>query len=190
MRRALRSQRQALAPSARERAAETLAAHTAALRVFRVAKRIGFYLTHDNEIDPALLLARAQARGKHCYLPVLSRIDGDRLWFAPLASDTPMRTNRFGILEPCVSPRELVRAAALDLVLMPLVGFDIKGNRLGMGGGFYDRTLHFLATRRFARRPHFIGLAYDFQRVAALPAERWDVHLDWIITDSATYRRT
>jgi 5-formyltetrahydrofolate cyclo-ligase len=187
LRRALRSQRQALAPSARERAAEALATHAAALRVFRVAERIGFYLTHDNEIDPALLLARAQARGKHCYLPVLSRINGDRLWFAPLARDTAWRANRFGIPEPVVRPRELVRAAALDLVLMPLVGFDADGNRLGMGGGFYDRSLDFLRGRRHWRKPHLVGLAYDFQRVVALPVNDWDVPLTAIVTDRAAY---
>jgi 5-formyltetrahydrofolate cyclo-ligase len=183
----LRAQRQALAPSARERAAAALATHAVALRVFRVAKHVGFYLAHDSEIDPAPLLARAQARGKHCYLPVLSRINGDRLWFAPLEQDTAFRPNRFGIPEPCVSPRELVRAAALDLILMPLVGFDPQGNRLGMGGGFYDRSLDYLRGRRHWRKPHLVGLAYGFQRVDALPVNDWDVPLTAVVTDSATH---
>jgi len=188
LRRALRARRQALSSEERERAAETLATQVLALRFFQVAHRVAFYLSNDNEIDPLPLLALAQSRGKHCYLPVLSRINGDRLWFARLQSDTPLRANRFGIPEPCVLPRELVRAAALDLILMPLVGFDISGNRLGMGGGFYDRSLDFLRGRRHWRKPHLIGLAYDFQRVEKLPAEDWDVPLTAIVTDHTIYQ--
>lgn len=187
LRRALRARRQALSAQEQERAADALSAHVVALRVFAVAKRIAFYLSNDNEIDPLPLMARAQARGKHCFLPVLSRINGDRLWFAPLAHDTPMRANRFGILEPSVLPRELVRAATLDLILMPLVGFDTKGNRLGMGGGFYDRSLDYLRGRKRWRKPHLVGLAYDFQRIEALPVNDWDVPLTAIVTDNATY---
>jgi 5-formyltetrahydrofolate cyclo-ligase len=187
LRRALRARRHALSPQLRERAADALAANAAALRVWQVARRIGFYLSNDSEIDPMPLMARAQSRGKCCYLPVLSRISGDRLWFAPLQHDTPMRANRFGIPEPRVLPRELVRAAALDLILMPLVGFDADGNRLGMGGGFYDRSLDFLRGRRFWRKPHLVGLAYDFQRVDALPVNDWDVPLMSIVTDRHTY---
>jgi len=187
LRRALRARRQALSPQTREAAAAALAAHAVTLRAFQVARRVAFYLTNDNEIDPLPLMVRAMARGKRCYLPVLSRINGDRLWFAPLEHDTPLRANRFGIPEPCMPPRELVRAAALDLILMPLVGFDAAGNRLGMGGGFYDRSLDFLRGRRHWRKPHLIGLAYDFQRLETLPVNDWDVPLTAIVTDSATY---
>jgi len=187
LRRALRARRRALPAHLRAAAADALAVRAAALRIFRVARRISFYLANDNEIDPLALMARAQARGKQCYLPVLSRINGDRLWFAPLRRDTRLRANRFGIPEPVVLPRELVRAAALDLILVPLVGFDVDGNRLGMGGGFYDRSLDFLRGREYWRKPHLVGLAYDFQRVDTLPVNDWDVALTAVVTDHASY---
>jgi 5-formyltetrahydrofolate cyclo-ligase len=80
-----------------------------------------------------------------------------------------------------------VRAQELDLILMPLVGFDDRGNRLGMGGGFYDRSLEFLRHRQHWRKPHLLGIAYDFQRVNGLTADPWDVPLQGVITDQAVY---
>jgi 5-formyltetrahydrofolate cyclo-ligase len=80
-----------------------------------------------------------------------------------------------------------MRARELDLILLPLVAFDESGQRLGMGGGFFDRSLAFLAWRQHWRKPHLIGLAYDFQKVAALPREPWDVPLDAVVTDQNVY---
>lgn len=189
LRRQLRAQRRAFADEARQLAAELLAAHVTGLRIFRSAKRIAGYLPHDGEIDPQGILERAAAMGKRVYLPVLSHLSWDRLWFAPLAPDTRFRANRFGIPEPQVKAAELVRAQELDLVMMPLVAFDTHGNRLGMGGGYYDRSLAFLGHRRHWRRPHLLGLAYDFQRVdATLPTDAWDVPLAAVATERAVYQ--
>src|SRR5205814_709954 len=96
--------------------------------------------------------------------------------------------NRLGIAEPKVSARDLVRAEDVDLVLLPVVAFDARGNRLGRGAGFYDRSLAFRRHRRHLQRPHLLGLAHDFQRVAAVPVDAWDVPLDGVITDRAVYR--
>jgi 5-formyltetrahydrofolate cyclo-ligase len=81
-----------------------------------------------------------------------------------------------------------VHSRVLDVILMPLVAFDGQGNRLGMGAGYYDRTLAFLRHRRHWRKPRIIGLAYEFQRMPALPAEPWDVPLDGIITEAGFYK--
>jgi len=154
---------------------------------FRVSRRISCYLANDGEIDPQAVMERMWDMRKTCYLPVLPRLSGDYLWFAPAEPGTPLAQNRFGIPEPVVPARDLVRAQQLDLVLLPLVGFDENGNRLGMGGGFYDRSLLFLRNRKIWRKPNLIGIAHDFQRVDSLAAKPWDMPLDTVITDRAVY---
>lgn len=158
--------------------------------MFRNSRRIASYVPTDGEIDTDPIVERALQLGKRCYLPVLSRINHDRLWFAPRTTNTDYVLNRYGILEPLVASRLLVRAQDLDLILLPLVGFDEHGNRLGMGGGFYDRSLEFLTRRHRWRKPRLIGLAFDSQKVDTLPQESWDVPLDAVVTDRATYLMT
>lgn len=187
LRRELRARRQSLTSGEQARAAEALAIRLTATRLFRVARRIALYLPNDGEIDPAPLMARVWAMNKSCYLPILSRLKHDRLWFAPFEPDTALAPNRFGIPEPLVAPRTWLRAPELDLILMPLVAFDARGNRLGMGGGFYDRSLAFLRHRTRWRKPHLVGLAHEFQRLEHLEAFAWDVPLQAVATDRAIY---
>jgi 5-formyltetrahydrofolate cyclo-ligase len=118
---------------------------------------------------------------KQLYLPVLR---GPRLWFMPFGSQTRLVSNRFGILEPDTPAGARCAPQALDIVLAPLVAFDDRGRRLGMGGGYYDRTFAYLLNRQHWRRPRLIGIAYDLQRVPALVARKWDVPLDGIATES------
>jgi 5-formyltetrahydrofolate cyclo-ligase len=187
LRHELRARRQELSAPEQTHAAHQLIAHLAATRLYRVSRRIAVYLPNDGEIDPVPLMARIWETNKICYLPILSRLQHDRLWFAPFTQKTPLAANRFGILEPVVPARTWVRAQELDLILMPLVGFDTHGNRLGMGGGFYDKSLAFLRHRRLWRKPHLIGLAHDFQRVKKLDACAWDVPLQGVATDRGMY---
>ena len=170
-----------------KRAGAELAAHVAATRWFRTSRRIAAYLANDGEIDPSAVIARMWHMRKHAYLPVLSPLRHDRLWFARFEPGMELVSNRLGILEPVVKRAELVRAEELDLILMPLVAFDLAGNRLGMGGGFYDKSLAFLRHRRYLRKPHIVGLAHEFQRVEKLTPDSWDVPLAGIITDAASY---
>lgn len=187
LRRHLREQRRTVTSGDRRVAAQELATRLSATRAFRVARRIACYLPADGEIDTVVIMRMIARLHKRCYLPVLSRIDYDRLWFAPADTKVVRSANRFGILEPRVPPQLLVRARELDLILLPLVGFDAGGQRLGMGGGFFDRSLAFLAWRNYWRKPHLIGLAYDFQKVANLPREPWDVPLDAVVTEQNVY---
>jgi hypothetical protein len=94
--------------------------------------------------------------------------------------------NRFGIAEPVCSDDEWRSAREMDVIFAPLLGFDADGYRLGMGGGYYDRTLAFLAQRRHFRRPHFIGLAYAFQQISGVPHQKHDVKLEAVVTDEGT----
>lgn len=187
LRRRLREQRRAVTEEARRDAAEKLAAHLITTREFYASRHISCYLPNDGEIDTSFVIHHIRRLRKVCYLPVLSRLGHDRLWFAPAVPDAQLFENRFGILEPDVPTRRLVRAQQLDLVLLPLVGFDENGNRVGMGGGFYDRSLEFLTHRHHWRKPHVVGLAYDFQKVAALPREEWDIPLNAVVTERAVY---
>lgn len=142
------------------------------------------YLPADGEVDTTGIIQRAWTLGKQVYLPVLVPYLHNRLWFIRYTSDTRLVKNRFGIPEPEAVHRKRVPAQALDLVLTPLVAFDAQGNRLGMGGGFYDRSFEFLLRRRIWHKPRLVGLAYDFQQLPGLPAQSWDVPLTAVATDA------
>jgi 5-formyltetrahydrofolate cyclo-ligase len=187
LRQKLRARRRALSADEQHQAARRLAVNLTGTRLFLTSRRVACYLPNDGEIDSALVIKNIHRLRKILYLPVLSRLSHDRLWFAEAGPKTKLVPNRFGIPEPVVKSRDLVRAQELDLILMPLVGFDDKGNRLGMGGGFYDRSLEFLRHRNHWRKPHLLGIAYDFQRVNGLAADPWDVPLQGVITDQAVY---
>lgn len=176
LRRVLRQRRRSLTRHQQQRAARQLAA--VALRRPEVARaqHIALYLAQDGEISPLPLLQALVARGKQVYLPVLK--PGSLLRFRRFPAPR-MRRNRFGIPEPLgrdFKPRQM------DLVLLPLVGFDGRGGRLGMGGGYYDRSFAFLRAG-ILRRPLLVGLGHAFQEVAQLPVERWDVPLAAIATE-------
>ncbi len=176
LRQRLRRQRRALTPRQRRLAAAQLGRRLTRSSIFRNSHRIGAYLAVNGEMDPGPVIARALRQGKQVYLPCLGGFGPQRLWFRRYRGPgEPLRRNRFGIEEPRRSRR--LSAQALDLVLVPLVAFDDAGNRLGMGGGYYDRTFAFLRRRRRWQKPRLIGIAYQFQRVEQLQSEPWDVPL-------------
>jgi 5-formyltetrahydrofolate cyclo-ligase len=181
LRRDLRARRRALAPWRQQRNARRLAQVVARSGRFQRARHIALYLAGDGEIDPAPLGRRALRLRKRIYLPVLC--PGGRLAFVGWRPGRALWRNRFGIGEP--RGRRLPWRR-LDLVLLPLVAFDARGGRLGMGGGFYDRTFAALRARPWPwpwRRPALVGLAHAFQEVAALPRETWDVPLAAVATE-------
>lgn len=120
--------------------------------------------------------------GKEVYLPVLAPLK-DQLYFAPFQPDSKMKINRFGISEPNCPPNYWLSAQQLNLLFLPLVAFDKEGNRLGMGGGFYDRSLAYLSFRKRFKQPKLIGLAHDLQQVESIKHEKWDIPVDQIITE-------
>ncbi|WP_297527693.1 5-formyltetrahydrofolate cyclo-ligase [Thiohalobacter sp.] len=183
LRRELRARRRTLPAHERRALAERMARHVAHDRRFRNARHVAVYLAADGEMDPGPLILRARAMGKALYLPVLLPAGANRLWFAPWREDEPLVPNRFGIPEPARAARTRIPPQRLDLVLTPLVAFDARGHRLGMGGGYYDRTFAHLLRHRHFLRPRLIGLAYGFQRQPALPAQPWDVPLAAIATE-------
>lgn len=187
LRRQLREKRNALTVQQQQDAADNLAVNLLAHPDLRRARHVAIYLPNDGEIDPSVYVSLAKQRGLYLYLPVLHPIHTGRLVFSPFTDDTPLARNRFGIPEPAFSNGLKRPPWAMDAVLLPLVGFDEAGGRLGMGGGFYDRTFAFTRHRpRLA--PKLIGLAYECQKVPELPTEKWDVPLHGIVTDERRYR--
>jgi 5-formyltetrahydrofolate cyclo-ligase len=175
--------------SARERvaAAEQAARHVAAHRRFRHAGRIAGYFGSKGELDPMPLLERAVRMHKECYLPVLHPFRAGRLWFCRWEPGDRLVPNRFDIPEPVVRKDRLVAARALDLIIVPLVAFDSACHRLGMGGGYYDRSLAFVNRLEHARRPFLLGFAHEIQHVDHLPTRPWDIRLDAVATQRRLY---
>jgi len=176
----MRRRRRALCARERRRCGELLARRLSANPLLLRSRRIACYLANDGEMDLAPLIERLWRRGKQIYLPALH---GAALWFLPFTPHTRLAHNRFGIPEPDLNAPHRTALRALDLVLMPLVAFDSNGNRLGMGGGFYDRTFAYLRTSPAWARPRLIGTAYAFQRVPALAVQPWDVPLGGVATE-------
>jgi 5-formyltetrahydrofolate cyclo-ligase len=184
LRRELRARRRAIQGTARVRKGGELAQRVDALRLLRPGRRIGLYLSTSEEIDTAPLLALACSRGCQVALPRVTSKRHDRMRFFDLGSR--MGKGAFGIVEPLGTTARSARE--LDVVFMPLVGFDARGNRMGMGRGFYDRHLAFRRQLVHCRRPLLIGLAYAVQQVPALPHAPHDVPLDAIVTEYASLK--
>ena len=143
--------------------------------IFRNAKHVAIFIPNDGEIETSNTINFLTHQGYLVYLPILVR---EKLKFAKMGEK--YRKNRFGIDEPIYSP--LIGAHRMDIILMPLVGFDKHKNRLGMGGGFYDKTLSFHKQLKNFRVPKLFGLAFDSQELDKLITQPWDVPLDGIIT--------
>ncbi|PJI48205.1 MAG: 5-formyltetrahydrofolate cyclo-ligase [Pseudomonas sp.] len=189
LRRQLRQARRALSPLQQRLAAQALYRQLAQHPLFRRAKHIALYLPADGEIDPRPLMKAAQKRGKATYLPVLSDWPRTHMTFQRVGIGERWVRNRFNIAEPLADRRRQRPAWALDLLLLPLVGFDPQGGRLGMGKGFYDRTLAYLGMRKNWQKPTLLGLAHECQKVDKLELASWDVPLLGIVTDGGWYGR-
>lgn len=190
LRRLLRRRRRELTASDRLAAEHALLKKLRRLPELLRARKVALYLPNDGEIDATRLCQWLTRRGAQVYLPVLRPFAANSLWFVRYDRQTPLVSNRFGIAEPDTRlgahQSRRLPAWALDVVLMPLVGFDGDGARIGMGGGFYDRSFAF--TRRPGPRPLLIGLAHHCQKVPTLPVQPWDVPLDAIVSDQEVVR--
>ena len=182
LRRELRQRRRGLPAAARIAGAEALAERILALPFLPREGYVAGYWALDGEIGLHVLQLRLPPGLVYC-LPLLH--GDDQLRFAPWRPGDPLVTNRFGIPEPDVEPASGLPAEALAMAVMPLVGFDDAGRRLGMGGGWYDRAFAF--RQRRAAPPWLVGAAFAAQQVPALDAAGWDVLPDAICTENATF---
>lgn len=189
LRQRLRAMRRALSEAERQEAASALAWRVKEQAFFYEATNIAGYWACNGELDPLPLLEAAWAMQKAVYLPVVITTPFPTLRFAPYQSGQPLRLNRFKIPEPEVPSLAWLLPEQMDLVLTPLVAFDAMGTRLGMGGGFYDRSFAFLRDSGYqGHRPLLLGLGYEFQKSAALLLRQpWDVPLTIAATEAALY---
>jgi 5-formyltetrahydrofolate cyclo-ligase len=183
LRRELRKKRAALSLSVRQLA--ELKCARRAMRLLRRGQRVGMYLAAGSELSLQPLIAAALRRRIAVYLPVVPA-RGRKLLFCRLGDPHgAWQRNRFGIAE--YRTPDSLPARLLDLVFVPLVGFDAQGGRLGQGGGYYDTTFAARRLRQHWRQPRLIGVAFELQRVEQIPRESHDAVLDGIVTETSHY---
>ncbi|WP_373818686.1 5-formyltetrahydrofolate cyclo-ligase [Glaesserella sp.] len=175
LRQTMRALRLSLTPVQQTFAAQQIIPKALTLIEHYQATRLAFYLPFNGEISPIPLIERLQTLNKKIYLPVLHPFSAHQLLFLEYHSPQDLETNRFGILQPKLDVRNVLPLNELEMIFVPLVACDQQGNRLGMGGGFYDRTL--------AQAKHLVsvGLAHRNQQVEQLPVESWDEPLTHLI---------
>ena len=156
-------------------------------KYFLNSRHLAVYLPMQGEISPLPLVDVARQLGKSIYLPVLTRFKKNQLWFAQWHADSKLQTNRYGIPEPVYQGRDLIPATHLDLVVTPLVAFDQACHRIGMGGGYYDRSFNFLRFRQHWKKPALVGVAYEFQQVPHIKPQPWDIPLQLVFTEKKHY---
>lgn len=190
IRKQVRKVRQQLTLSQRQQTSQNICNNLSNSKLFRNSKRVAGFLANDGEpsLDP--LMALAWSQGKQWHLPIIGLPNINRLWFAPYNQGDTLTLNRYGIAEPDIHLHQTPKPWGLELILMPLVAFDTSGNRLGMGKGYYDRTLNFLRHRHHWHKPRLVGIAYEFQKFEHLPLQPWDIPLDAIVTEKAVYNIT
>ncbi|SFN07885.1 5-formyltetrahydrofolate cyclo-ligase [Izhakiella capsodis] len=180
----IRHLRRAIGDDQQQKAAELAAEHALALPLVQQARNVAVFFSVDGEINTRPLIARLWHEKKQVYLPVLHPFSPGQLLFLRYGVDTPLRFNRLGIPEPPLDIQYLLPLDNLDVLFVPLVAFDRLGQRLGMGGGFYDRTLQNWRQHGF----YPLGLAHDCQFVEQLPNASWDIPLPAIITPAKLWQ--
>lgn len=193
LRKKLREARRNLPDEQHEDAAQCIATQLNTLPFVKSATTVAGYLVNDGEVNLKYYIeATWQLSHKKFALPVLHPVCKGHLLFLSYTPNSLLINNKYNIEEPALTCEAVIPVTQCDVILMPLVGFDTSGNRLGMGGGYYDRTLSFtqrnLNTQSALNQhtPKLVGIAHDVQEVDALPTAPWDVPLDAIVTPSRT----
>jgi len=183
IRKQIRTKRNAVTPSENLKYGSLLNQQLNNQNLINNYQHIACFLSFDGEISTEFVIQYILKSKKSCYLPKLvlkTTSTPNQLLFMPYSQSSKMINNHYGIPEVDLKEEHSINIEKLDLVLLPLVAFDLNGNRLGMGGGFYDAT--FQSVRKTINRPKFIGLAHDFQQVDSIPNETWDLPLDGVCT--------
>ena len=184
IRQQIRERRRALSAEQQQRFALQAAERMMAYPPVVLAHTVALFLSFDGELYTQPLIAQLWRAGKRVYLPVLHPFSPGNLLFLHYHPQSQLIFNRLKIYEPRLDVRDVLPLAELDVLITPLVAFDASGQRLGMGGGFYDRTLQ--NWRQYRLQP--VGYAHDCQQVDTLPSEQWDIPLPAVITPGKTWR--
>ncbi|WP_251358706.1 5-formyltetrahydrofolate cyclo-ligase [Kangiella sp. TOML190] len=178
----IKHQRNTLTKPFMERSALALLGHLSAAKIIEDHQNFAFYLPIKGEISCWPLIEYAKSLNKHSFLPKVFPNKKRGMWFLPYEGKESVQKGPFGILEPTANIKDAIRPSQLDVIFMPLVAFDNLGNRVGMGGGYYDSVLSNFKKQQ--KRPLLIGLAYNFQQVSQVPLQSWDVTMDAVATPS------
>ncbi|MDH3439508.1 MAG: 5-formyltetrahydrofolate cyclo-ligase [Gammaproteobacteria bacterium] len=179
MRRQCRNARASLTEEDRDLKSQLICEKVTSAAWFRRAAYIGCYLPLTDEVDTWAIIARAWTMKKRIFAPVIEK--NRQMQFQEIGAETELRRNRLGLLEP--QSGDIVSARTLDIVLTPVVAFDPQNNRVGMGGGYFDRTFSFLRHRNRWLHPKIVGLAFACQKVEKIPPNPWDIRLFCAITE-------
>jgi 5-formyltetrahydrofolate cyclo-ligase len=183
IRKQIRQRRREITSAQQRQFAEQAALRMMAWPPVVMAYSVALFLSFDGELDTQPLIEQLWRSGKRVYLPVLHPFSPGNLLFLHYHPRSELVTNRLKIQEPKLDVRDVLPLSQLDVLITPLVAFDEQGQRLGMGGGFYDRTLQ--NWRAYGVQP--VGYAHDCQRVETLPVEEWDIPLPAVITPSTVW---
>ena len=191
LRQSLRAKRRHLTKMKQHQHAKKITQRIIHSRLYKRSRHIALYLAADGEVDLSFLINKLHSssdsgHSKKCYLPVIVSRRHAIIHFAPYEKHTRLKKNCFGILEPVYQKKQLKTALQMNLILAPLVGFDKQGNRMGMGGGYYDRALQHLKSgdsRSRSFKPGFVGIAHEVQGVQRLESHTWDIALNAIVTE-------
>jgi len=195
IRQILRTRRKALTPTFQKKSAEALSLTLKNDMVVKKAKHIALYLANNGELDLQPFIHWCWQQNKHIYVPIVHPFSKGHLLFLRYDNNSTMVINRYNIEEPKLDVRDIKPIQQLDIILTPLVAFDSAGARIGMGGGYYDRTLakwyeHYLQSKKYSQdkqyTPSLIGVAHDCQQITKVPHETWDIPLPKIITPTRT----
>lgn len=183
IRKAIRQKRRLLTLDEQQQAAKQLCEQVLSHPKIKQAQTIALFLSFDGEIDTSPLISQLWALNKQICLPVLHPFHRHHLLFLRYDPTTQLVKNRFNIFEPPLNVNNIIPISDIDIIFTPLVAFDEFGQRLGMGGGFYDRTLENWQQKSF----YPMGLAHTCQQVKPLPSADWDIPLPVIITPNRTW---
>jgi 5-formyltetrahydrofolate cyclo-ligase len=181
LRAALREKRAAIPASDRIAASTALIAHLEAIPEFLTDTNVAGYWAVAGELPLASVMGGLRARGQVYHLPVID--DQKRMRFAPWLPGMEVAPNRFGIPEPTDRAHPHLAPDAMDVVLVPLLGFDRQGHRLGFGGGYYDRAFEYLRDLERPGKPLLVGVGYALQEIDRIEPRDWDVPLDYVATE-------
>lgn len=177
LRKEMRALRNAVPDDRQQEASDQICRRLLSHEIFAHPCTVGSYVSFGREIVTMDINRALKQQGHLVGLPVIHPTRMGHMDFYAFTDEESMVPNRFHILEPAALPENRLGPDLFEVLLVPLTAFDRKGNRLGMGGGFYDRML-----KRVSSQCLLIGLAYDFQEAPEVPVENWDMPVDEVIT--------
>ncbi|MCK4869662.1 MAG: 5-formyltetrahydrofolate cyclo-ligase [Gammaproteobacteria bacterium] len=174
-------ERKKLSEKIRIHAAQIITQKLITSKIFKESNEIAIYIAINGEVETRLIIEEIWRAHKNCYVPLITTDTTAPLAFICYEQNDQLVLNKYQIPEPANKARQHIEPEKLDLVIMPLVAFDSDNNRIGKGGGYYDRTFSF---RRTTHIPSLVGIAYELQRLVKIEPNSWDIQLDQIITDA------